>query len=107
MRRAWPVLLVGSTALVAVAAALGGASPARTLAVIWFIGVCPGMALVRGTRAADGWAGVALGTGLSLALGLLVAGALLYAGALSGAAVFGVLAAITLAGSAADLVRGP
>lgn len=52
----------------------------RPVLAIWFISVCPGMALVRLLRLSDGWSEMALSVALSMTLGVIVVTTLLYAG---------------------------
>jgi hypothetical protein len=101
----WPQISLASVAAVAVAAAVGGASPVRTALVVWFFVTCPGMALARLVDLRDGFGEAAVGIGLSLGIGLAVALALVYVGAFSGAAVFAVLAVLATAASLVALAR--
>lgn len=76
----WPAVLLLSTLAVSLAAFLEWQSPFRPLITLWFMAVCPGMALLRvfGLRLpVSGWT---LAIAFSLALDSAVGIALLYAG---------------------------
>ncbi len=95
-RWVWPVVLVLSTLAVSLAAFLNWQSPLRPLITLWFMAVCPGMALLRvfGLRlAAAGWT---LAIAFSLALDTAVGIALLYSGRWSWQTALVILVAITL-----------
>ena len=106
--RAWisPAVFTVSVGAAAALLAAGGHSPLRTAVAIWFLVVCPGLAIVPLLRIPDPWGELALVVSLSIALDLIVATALMYAGASSTAAAFGVLAAVSMCGAALQLRRG-
>ena len=92
----WPLLLILATLAVSLAAFLNWQSPLRPLITLWFMAVCPGMALLRvfGLRlAAAGWT---LAIAFSLALDTAVGIALLYSGRWSWQTGLVILVAITL-----------
>ena len=101
----WPagIGLLSATACAAVA--LGGSSTPRTLAVIAFLLLCPGMAVVRAIGVGDPWAALSLGLGLSVAIDTLVSGVVVLAGAWSPTAILLVLVAVSLSGAALELRR--
>ncbi|HEX2863819.1 MAG TPA: hypothetical protein VHN99_04575 [Deinococcales bacterium] len=100
----WPAGVAVSTlvALVVLTAPI----PALRLPVgLWFLLVCPGMALARACRLNDALAEFGLAVGLSLALDAIVALAMVYARAWSPGAALAVLAFIAFAGSAVEAAR--
>jgi len=101
----WPVVVTALT-VAAVLVLLAGAGPAlRAPVVLAFALVGPGMALVPLLRLDDPLAELSLGVALSLALDTLVALAMLYAGAWSPEGALLALAAMSLAGVAAQRRR--
>ena len=95
-RWVWPGVLILSTLAVSLAAFQNWQSPLRPLITLWFMAVCPGMALLRvfGFRlAAAGWT---LAIAFSLAIDTTVGIALLYSGRWSWQAGLVILAAITI-----------
>jgi hypothetical protein len=99
----WPSIIVLSTAAVWALAAAGDSFPLRSLVVVWFLLVCPGMALVGLLPLGDGWRSLALALPLSAAIDIIVAGSMLYAGAWSPAWALLALSALSLAGAALQL----
>jgi hypothetical protein len=91
---------------VALAAAIGGTSPVRTLIVVWFLFTCPGMVLARLIQVEGGFEEASLGIGLSLGINIVVSLLLVYLGLWSAGLVFGVAAAGSLAAFVATLGRG-
>src|SRR3990172_12195404 len=92
----WPTVLLFSTLAVSLAAFLDWQSPLRPLITLWFMAVCPGMALLRvfGLRLpVSGWT---LAIAFSLALDTAVGIALLYSGRWSWQTGLVILVAITL-----------
>jgi hypothetical protein len=106
LQRAWPPLLLASAAAASVVAFAGPSSPARLPVVLWFLLVCPGMALVRLLRVGDAIAEIAIGVALSAALVTLVAGTMLYAGAWSPNGTLAILVGLTVIAAAVDMRRG-
>lgn len=105
LRALWPPVLLFSALLAGVLAFANLDSPLRAVIVLWFMLVCPGLALVRLIRLADPVAELAVGVAASVALATLVASALLYAGLWSPQAVLAVLIGATVTGVALDLRR--
>lgn len=97
------MVLITSTIVVDVLVFGNISSSLRPVIVVWFITVCPGLALVRLLRLSDGWSELALSTALSLSLSLGVALGLLYAGRWSDKTGVMILSVICLAGSALQL----
>jgi hypothetical protein len=107
-RPAWPWVVGVSAAVTAFIVYLDLEFALRPVVVLWFLLVCPGMALVRPLRLGDRGSELAIAIALSLALDTLVAGAMVYAGVADFEAMFTVLLAITLVAVAADVVlRSP
>jgi hypothetical protein len=76
------------------------AVPLRPWLAMWFLLVCPGMALVPLLRLSDRLVEVVLAVALSIALDTLVAGIFLYAGIWSPEATLVALSGISLGGVA-------
>ncbi len=102
-----PALIVVSATVLVVTVVAGAASPLRTTAAVWFLGVCPGLAVVAAIRLEDVWMEVTLALALSLSLDVVVAGVLAYAAGWSPGASLAILVAISLAGAAVEALRGP
>lgn len=102
----WP-LVIGLSAAVAAAAVYADIdAAARAIVVLWFMLVCPGMAIVRLLRLSDPLTEFAIAVALSLAIETVLAVALLYAGSANFEVTFGVLLVVTLAAVAVDVTRG-
>jgi uncharacterized membrane protein len=80
LRWLWPLVIIASTCAINVMVFGEMSTSLRPPLAIWFISVCPGMALVRLLRLSDGWSEMALSVALSMALGVIVMTSLLYAG---------------------------
>jgi hypothetical membrane protein len=102
--RSWapPVVLISSVAAMLEGVAANGPSPVRTAVVVWFLVVCPGLAIIALLRLRDAWLEVALVPALSLAIDILVSGTLAYAGLWSPAACILVLVSISVGGALAQ-----
>lgn len=103
-RWVWPVVLLLSTLAVCLAAFLGWQSPLRSLITLWFMVVCPGMALVRvfGLRLpVSSWT---LAIAFSLTLDSAIGIALLYSGNWSWQTGLIILASITVVSTLIDLL---
>jgi hypothetical protein len=94
-----PVVLLVSTAAAVGGLATHGASPARTLLVVCFLAIAPGLALVGLLRLSDPWLGAALVPALSLSIDAIVGGVLSYAGLWSPAAALLILVALSVIGA--------
>jgi len=104
-RLGWPAILVGSTLLAAIAVAAPVSPGIRLPIVLWFLAVCPGLAIVRLARLEDGLGELVTGVALSFALIAALAIASVYAQIWQPYVIFGILAAIALAAVAVDVVR--
>jgi hypothetical protein len=90
--------------LAAVAGVLGDVgAPVQPMLVLWFVLVCPGMAVVGLIRPPSLLFALTLSIAISCALAVVVAQALLFAGAWSPVAALTILAALTTVGAGADL----
>jgi len=103
--RALPAVLLSSVLALGAVLIAGAESPLRTLLAVWFLLVCPGLALAPLVRLSDALGTATVAIALSIALDMIVAAALLYAGVWSPVAAFMILATITLAGAARQLAR--
>lgn len=99
----WPAIIIGS------AVAIGGlvfsdlTSPIRPILALWFLVVCPGMALVRLLRLQNAWAEVALATAVSLSLDTGVSLGLVYGHYWSPKLGLAILICVSLLGAAFQL----
>jgi hypothetical protein len=100
----WPVIIIVSTMGVGLATFEDVHSPIRPVIALWYLLVCPGMAVVRLVPIRGELAVLTLAIALSLALDTIVAGTLLYARIWSPLGSLGVLMYISLAGSVAQLI---
>jgi hypothetical protein len=106
-RLIWPVVIIVST--IGLDALVFGevVSPLRPPLAIWFISVCPGLALVRLLRLEDGWSEMAVSLALSITLGVMVATGLVYADWWSAKAGLAILSAVSLGGAVLQLATAP
>ena len=105
--RRWRLVL-GLSTLAAAAAVFGEVTGAvRAPVVLWFVLVCPGLAIVRLLRLREAAAELTLAVALSLALAVIVPTTLLYSGAWSPAAGLAILMAVTCGALALDVTRRP
>jgi uncharacterized membrane protein len=102
---AWSVIISFSAFGAALAVALDWPVPLRPALVIWFVAICPGMAIIRLLRLDSLLVEVTLAIALSLALAGLIASALVYAGIWSPNLVLEVLV-ITAVGGLVLGLRG-
>jgi hypothetical protein len=108
LRPVWPWVVGVSAAVTALIVYADLEFALRPVVVLWFLLVCPGMALVRPLRLGDSGSELAIAIALSLALDTIVAGSMVYAGLADFEAMFTLLLAITLAAVAGDVVlRAP
>ena len=105
-RPPWPAISLASTCAVAVAAAVGGSSPVRTLIVVWFLLTCPGMVLARLVDVEGGFEEASVGIGLSIAINVVVSLLLVYLGLWSAGVAFGIGAAVTVGAFLTSRGRG-
>ncbi len=102
-----PLAAAALAAATVLAFAAGGAGTGRTLLVLAFVLLAPGLGLVPLLGLRDRWAELTLALALSAALTTLVAGLLLAAGAWSPVRALVLLVDLTLLGAALQLLRGP
>ena len=74
-------------------------APIRPLVAIWFLLICPGLAVAPLLRIGDAWDELGLVLATSVAIDLIVATAVTYAGAWSVPLIAGLLAVISLVGA--------
>jgi hypothetical protein len=96
-----------STIAVALVSLVGAPEVVRAPITLWFIAICPGMAVVRLLRLDEPLAEVMLAFALSLALAGLIPAIFLYLGAWSPAWSLTLLVAIAVTGLALDPVLVP
>jgi cytochrome c oxidase subunit IV len=94
----WPAVLLLSTLAVGVTTFGDLQGPVRTLVSLWFLLVCPGMALVRLMHVPGRLMELSLAVALSVALGTIVSSTLVYAHQWSPEVGLGALMAVTVAG---------
>lgn len=100
-----PLVVLVSTVAAVVAAIVGGGSALDMIAIVLFVLVGPGLALVPFLGLDDVWAEVTLSLAISVAIGTLLATTLLFAGLWSPTAIFVALASISVAGAGVQLSR--
>jgi hypothetical protein len=100
----WPATIVLSAGSIALVFFAGVAAPARPFVALWFLLLCPGMALVRLLRVGGVAAELTLAVALSLALDTLVAGVMIYTGTWAPGWGLMVLIAISVFGAALQAV---
>lgn len=103
---ALPLIVLALAGAVGSVVLLGVGNPFRSLFVLSYLVVGPGLALVPLVRI-GGWPGLTLAVGLSLALDVLVSTTMIYAGIWSPNATLAVLVLVSLAGAAAQLLTAP
>ena len=101
----WGAVAAASAVLTGALAAAGVHSPVRVAATVWFVLVCPGIAVVRLLRLDDAVAELALAVAVSIALAAAAGGIPLYAGLWSTFTALAILISITIAAAAAPLAR--
>jgi hypothetical protein len=104
--RTWgpPVVLLVTTAAIFEGIAVHGASPVRTLLVVCFLAIAPGLALVGLLGLSDAWLEASLVPALSLSIDAIVGGALSYSGLWSPTTAMVILVALSLIGAAGQVV---
>jgi hypothetical protein len=96
----WPLVLIASTVAVGALTFGGMQSPVRPLVAVWFLAICPGMALVRLMHVPDRFMELTLAVALSIALSTIVSSIQVYAHLWSPGVGLGVLMGVTLLGLA-------
>jgi uncharacterized membrane protein len=105
VRSRWAHIALASAALAGTLEVTGVHSPLRPAVMVWFVLVCPGVAIVRLLRLEDAVAELALAVALSIALAMAVGGIALYSGLWAPGATLAILIAITIGAAAAPLAR--
>ena len=105
--RWWAVIVLVSTGAVAWVSLVGAPDVIRGPITVWFIAICPGMAIVRLLRLDEPVADIMLAFALSLALAGLIPAVFLYLGAWSPAWSLTILIAVAVTGLALDPVLVP
>jgi hypothetical protein len=105
--RGWAVVIVLSTILVTVVTVIGAPEIIRGPITVWFVVICPGMAIARLMGLARPLAEAMLAFALSLALAGLVPSVFLYLGAWSPGWSLFVLVAIAVVGLVLEPVLAP
>lgn len=101
----WPAVIIGSSLSVGILTFADIESPLRPVVSLWFLFICPGMAMVRLIGVDDMMVEVTLAVALSLALDALVAMTLLYAGWWSPEGSLSVLIGVSVIGAATQLMK--
>jgi hypothetical protein len=95
----WPLTIVITVAALAIATVVSPGEPVTLALTLWFVLICPGMALVGILGRRDPWVRVTAAVALSIAVDVAVAGTLVYSGAWSPSIALLMLASISLAGA--------
>lgn len=102
----WPTIIILSAGAASLVAFVIPASPLRPIVVMWFLCVCPGIALVRLLRLHEPVVEWTLAVALSIAMDAIVAGIQLYTGRWSPALTLEIVIALSLAGVIVQLATG-
>ena len=100
----WPATILLSAAAIGLIVFAGVAAPARPFVALWFLLMCPGMALVRLLRVNGLAIQLTLAIALSLVLDSLVAIVMIYTGTWAPAAGLMVLIGISVFGAVLQAV---
>jgi hypothetical protein len=102
--RTWsPVVIVASSALAMFQGVMSSdPSTLRTAQVVWFLAVCPGLAIVGLLRLRDPWLEAALVPALSFSIDVIVGGVLAYSGLWSASTAILILIVISVSGALAQ-----
>jgi hypothetical protein len=100
----WPAIIVLSTVTAGLVTFVITDTAVRPFIVLWFLFVCPGMALVRFFRLEELVIEWILALALSFAVDAIVASILLYAGRWSPTGTIGILMGISLGGAILQIV---
>jgi hypothetical protein len=103
----WAYTIVITVAALAVATVLSPGEPVTVALTLWFLLICPGMALIGVLGIRDPWVRVTAAVALSIALDVAVAGTLVYTGAWSTDIALLVLGVISLAGALLQSTLAP
>jgi hypothetical protein len=100
----WPIIIVLSAGATSLVTFVIPGRPVRPIVVMWFLCICPGMALVRLLRLHEPVVEWTLAVAISFAIDALVAGIQLYAGRWSPTLILEIVIAVSLAGVIVQLV---
>jgi hypothetical protein len=103
----WPTIIILSTVAAGLVTFVVMDTAVRSFIVLWFLFVCPGMALVRFFRLEELVVEWILALALSFAVDAIVAGVLLYAGRWSPTATLEILMGISLGGAILQIGLAP
>ena len=103
-RLVWPAIIVASVIAVSVAVFGHSHSPLRPFVALWFLTICPGMALVHPLRIMGTRHELVLAIATSLALAAIVSSLLLYAHRWSPPFAVAVLVGISVVGVGRDVI---
>jgi predicted nucleotidyltransferase len=106
-RLLWPAIIILSTIAAGLATFVITDTAVRPFIVLWFLFVCPGIALVRFFRLEELVVEWILALALSFAIDAIVAGALLYAGRWSPTTIIAILMGISLGGALLQIGLDP
>ena len=101
----WPTGMVAAAGVVCALVIAGGQSLPRTLIVLGFMLICPGLALLRLIDPLDTLMTVTLAVALSVALEMLLALALAYSGLWSPGAALAILVGLVVGAAGVDAWR--
>jgi uncharacterized membrane protein len=101
----WPLIIAISAIAAALTMFAGFSSPLRSIVVIWFLTVCPGMVLVRMLPIKDSLTEFTMGIAVSLAIDAIFAEAMVYTKHWSSTWSLGILVGVTCAGAISQIVR--
>jgi hypothetical protein len=95
----WPAIIILSAIAAGLVTFVFTGTVLRPIIVMWFLFVCPGMAVVRFFRLSEHVVKWTLALALSFAIDGIVAGIVLYAGRWSPAGILGILIGLSLGGA--------
>jgi len=101
----WPAIIILSALAAGLVNFVIPGAMGRPIIVMWFLFVCPGMAVVRFFQLREPIAEWTLAIALSLAIDAMVAGIQLYAGLWSPAATLGIMIGFCLVGATVQIAQ--
>lgn len=104
-KRLWPIVIICSALAVLVAMLVLPGLAIRPLLIMWFLFICPGMALVRFFHLKDHTVKLTLAAALSFSIDGLITGCYLYAGHWSPRAIMLTLAVFSIAAVIIELTN--
>ena len=99
----WPAVIICSAIAAGLVTFVITDTTVRPIIVMWFLFICPGMALVRFFRIHEPVVEWTLALALSFSIDAIVASMLLYAGRWSPTAILSILIGLSLAGAMVQL----